>query len=118
MLVTQWLTLTPFADASYYLTRNSLNYVTPVMMQDKALALSYTQIGGLTSILPVCYGMLLPVKDHMHTRQTSLLDSIACQLCSLQALQHVVFQLWQDSLACNVVHVTLSLCNSTCGDTI
>ena len=44
------------ADASYYLTRNSLNYVTPVMMQDKALALSYTQIGGLTSILPVAYG--------------------------------------------------------------
>lgn len=42
--------------ASYYLTRNSLNYVTPVMMQDKALALTYTQIGGLTSILPVCYG--------------------------------------------------------------
>ncbi|KAA6417684.1 MAG: MFS transporter [Trebouxia sp. A1-2] len=42
--------------ASYYLTRNSLNYVTPVMMQDKALTLTYTQIGGLTSILPVCYG--------------------------------------------------------------
>ena len=27
------------------------------MMQDKALALTYTQIGGLTSILPVAYGM-------------------------------------------------------------
>ena len=26
------------------------------MMQDKALSLSYTQIGGLTSILPVAYG--------------------------------------------------------------
>ena len=48
------------ADASYYLTRNSLNYVTPVMMQDKALALSYTQIGGLTSILPVAYGKANP----------------------------------------------------------
>jgi len=35
------------------------------MMQDKALALTYTQIGGLTSILPVCYGTaLLPCVSH------------------------------------------------------
>ena len=35
------------------------------MMQDKALALTYTQIGGLTSILPVCYGIaLLPCVSH------------------------------------------------------
>lgn len=42
--------------ASYYLTRNSLNFVTPMMREDKALALTITQIGGLTSILPVAYG--------------------------------------------------------------
>lgn len=54
------------ADASYYLTRNSLNYVTPVMMQDKALALSYTQIGGLTSILPVAYGNAFFAVDDRH----------------------------------------------------
>lgn len=31
--------------------------MTPMMREDKALALTITQIGGLTSILPVAYGM-------------------------------------------------------------
>ena len=34
------------------------------MMQDKALALNYTQIGGLTSILPVAYGNALLTVDN------------------------------------------------------
>jgi sugar phosphate permease len=42
--------------ASFYLTRNSLTYVTPVMMQAKDLKIDYTQVGGLTSILPLAYG--------------------------------------------------------------
>lgn len=41
---------------SYYLTRNSLSYVAPTLLNDKAIGLTMTQIGGLTSILPVCYG--------------------------------------------------------------
>lgn len=42
---------------SYYLTRNSLGYVVPTLLNDKAVGLTMTQIGGLTSVLPVCYGM-------------------------------------------------------------
>ena len=45
-----------FAAGSYYLTRNSLSYVAPTLLNDKAIGLTMTQIGGLTSILPVCYG--------------------------------------------------------------
>lgn len=44
---------------SYYLTRNSLSYVVPTLLEDRAIAqggLTMTQIGGLTSVLPVCYG--------------------------------------------------------------
>lgn len=44
---------------SYYLTRNSLSYVAPTLLNDKAIGLTMTQIGGLTSILPVCYGVRL-----------------------------------------------------------
>lgn len=40
----------------YYLTRNSLGYVVPTLLEDKAVGLTMTQIGGLTSVLPVCYG--------------------------------------------------------------
>eukprot|EP00898_Chlorokybus_atmophyticus_P000707 jgi/Chlat1/1637/Chrsp127S08673 len=42
---------------SYYLTRNSLTFVAPVMMNDPALGLSLAQVGGLTSIMPVAYGI-------------------------------------------------------------
>lgn len=41
---------------SYYLTRNSLSYVVPTLLEDKVVGLTMTQIGGLTSVLPVCYG--------------------------------------------------------------
>ena len=41
---------------SYYLTRNSLSYVVPTLLNDQAIGLTMTQIGGLTSVLPVCYG--------------------------------------------------------------
>ncbi|KAK9824039.1 hypothetical protein WJX72_007208 [[Myrmecia] bisecta] len=43
--------------ACFYLTRNSLTYVAPTMLHDAALGLNMTQIGGLTSILPLAYGM-------------------------------------------------------------
>jgi len=37
-------------------TRNSLTYTAPTMLNDAALGLTMTQIGGLTSILPIAYG--------------------------------------------------------------
>jgi hypothetical protein len=40
----------------YYLCRNSLNYVLPVMVNDKALGLSITQLAAMTSIFPIAYG--------------------------------------------------------------
>lgn len=33
-----------------------MTYVAPFMLNDAALGLSITQIGGLTSILPIAYG--------------------------------------------------------------
>eukprot|EP01026_Neomeris_dumetosa_P058917 TRINITY_DN5499_c0_g1_i5.p1 TRINITY_DN5499_c0_g1~~TRINITY_DN5499_c0_g1_i5.p1 ORF type:complete len:538 (+),score=63.90 TRINITY_DN5499_c0_g1_i5:62-1675(+) len=43
--------------ACYYLTRNSLSYVSPVMLADPALGMDITQVGGLASIMPFAYGM-------------------------------------------------------------
>lgn len=37
-----------------------------MMREDKALALTITQIGGLTSILPVAYGMLYVAELQPH----------------------------------------------------
>jgi hypothetical protein len=42
----------------YYLCRNSLNYVLPVMVNDKSLGLSITQLAATTSIFPIAYGAL------------------------------------------------------------
>ena len=42
---------------AFYLTRNSLTYVAPVMLNDPALGLNLSQVGGLTSVLPLAYGM-------------------------------------------------------------
>jgi sugar phosphate permease len=42
--------------ASFYLTRNSLAFTAPSMLEDKSLGLDMTAIGGLTSMLPVAYG--------------------------------------------------------------
>lgn len=42
--------------AAYYVTRNSLTYTAPFMLNDAVLGLTLTQIGGLTSILPIAYG--------------------------------------------------------------
>lgn len=41
----------------YYLTRNSLTYTAPVMVADPKLAMDITQIGAMTSIFPIAYGM-------------------------------------------------------------
>ena len=40
----------------YYLCRNSLSYVLPVMVNDKSLGLSITQLAATTSIFPIAYG--------------------------------------------------------------
>jgi hypothetical protein len=42
--------------AGFYITRSSLAYVAPVMIEDKALGLDLKAIGGLTSVLPIAYG--------------------------------------------------------------
>lgn len=41
----------------YYLCRNSLNYVLPVMVNDQALGLTITQLATMTSIFPIAYGV-------------------------------------------------------------
>ncbi|GIL82636.1 hypothetical protein Vretimale_8235 [Volvox reticuliferus] len=43
--------------SSYYLTRNSLTYTAPVMVADPVLHMDITQIGAMTSIFPIAYGM-------------------------------------------------------------
>lgn len=40
----------------YYLCRNSLNYVNPVMVADKSLGLGMTEVAAMTSIFPIAYG--------------------------------------------------------------
>lgn len=42
--------------ASFYLTRNSLAFTAPTMIEDASLGLDMTSVGGLTSVLPVAYG--------------------------------------------------------------
>lgn len=62
------------------------------MMQDKALTLTYTQIGGLTSILPVCYGKaLLPTQTCVSHNAYTLLSTSQellfgkkCLVCKLK----------------------------------
>eukprot|EP00200_Dunaliella_tertiolecta_P006156 CAMPEP_0202343192 /NCGR_PEP_ID=MMETSP1126-20121109/3422_1 /ASSEMBLY_ACC=CAM_ASM_000457 /TAXON_ID=3047 /ORGANISM="Dunaliella tertiolecta, Strain CCMP1320" /LENGTH=519 /DNA_ID=CAMNT_0048934233 /DNA_START=351 /DNA_END=1911 /DNA_ORIENTATION=- len=43
--------------SSYYLTRNSLTYTAPVMVADPKLGMDITQVGAMTSIFPIAYGM-------------------------------------------------------------
>uniref|UniRef100_A0A7S0YG03 Major facilitator superfamily (MFS) profile domain-containing protein n=1 Tax=Polytomella parva TaxID=51329 RepID=A0A7S0YG03_9CHLO len=43
--------------SSYYLTRNSLTYTAPVMVADTSLSMDITQIGAMTSVFPIAYGM-------------------------------------------------------------
>ena len=43
--------------AAFYMTRLSLGYAAPSMLEDKSLGLDMKAIGGFTSILPTCYGI-------------------------------------------------------------
>eukprot|EP00192_Tetraselmis_astigmatica_P003662 CAMPEP_0117659088 /NCGR_PEP_ID=MMETSP0804-20121206/6239_1 /TAXON_ID=1074897 /ORGANISM="Tetraselmis astigmatica, Strain CCMP880" /LENGTH=549 /DNA_ID=CAMNT_0005465709 /DNA_START=69 /DNA_END=1718 /DNA_ORIENTATION=- len=43
--------------ACFYLTRNSLTYTAPVMVADPLLKIDITQVGAMTSIFPIAYGM-------------------------------------------------------------
>uniref|UniRef100_A0A6U9RBK6 Major facilitator superfamily (MFS) profile domain-containing protein n=1 Tax=Picocystis salinarum TaxID=88271 RepID=A0A6U9RBK6_9CHLO len=43
--------------ASYYITRNSLVYTAPVMVASDSLNLDITNVGQMTSIFPIAYGM-------------------------------------------------------------
>ena len=54
------------------MTRNSLTYTAPTMLNDAALGLTMTQIGGLTSILPIAYGAALSTLRRASTPPNSL----------------------------------------------
>lgn len=43
--------------AAFYMTRLSLGYAAPSMIEDPTLGLDMKGVGGLTSILPTCYGI-------------------------------------------------------------
>ena len=102
--------------ASFYLTRNSLAFTAPTMLEDKALGLDMTAVGGLTSILPVAYGFskflsgvlgartsprillagrptswwplsLIPYQTGIHT--FAYLMSVPCMPASFSPFQHV-----------------------------
>ena len=55
----RWVTFAAmFAGyGAFYLTRNSLAFTAPFMLEDKALGLTLSDVGTLTSILPVMYGV-------------------------------------------------------------
>ena len=40
----------------FYLTRNSLTYTAPAMVQDAALGIGMSEVGTMTSIFPIAYG--------------------------------------------------------------
>ncbi|GBF99809.1 hypothetical protein Rsub_12562 [Raphidocelis subcapitata] len=42
---------------TFYLTRGSLTYSAPLLLADKSLGLSLTDIGAMTSIFPMAYGV-------------------------------------------------------------
>lgn len=42
---------------TFYLTRGSLTYSAPVLLADKSLGLTLTDIGAMTSIFPMAYGV-------------------------------------------------------------
>lgn len=43
--------------AAFYMTRLSLGYAAPSMIEDPTLGLDMKGVGGFTSILPTCYGI-------------------------------------------------------------
>ncbi len=43
--------------AAFYITRLSLGYAAPSMIEDPSLGLDMKGVGGFTSILPTCYGI-------------------------------------------------------------
>lgn len=42
---------------TFYLTRGSLTYSAPLLLADKSLGLTITDIGAMTSIFPMAYGV-------------------------------------------------------------
>lgn len=60
----------------YYLCRNSLNYVLPVMVNDKALGLTITQLATMTSIFPIAYGAYL-----LHSQNCSATHDAGTRVC-------------------------------------
>lgn len=54
----RWLTFfgIVLGYSCFYLTRNSLTYTAPAMVQDAALGIGMTEIGTMTSIFPIAYG--------------------------------------------------------------
>lgn len=47
----------PRSYTTFYLTRGSLTYSAPLLLADKSLGLTLTDIGAMTSIFPMAYGV-------------------------------------------------------------
>lgn len=45
-----------FGYACFYLTRNSLTYTAPALVQDASLGIGMAEVGAMTSIFPIAYG--------------------------------------------------------------
>lgn len=67
--------------ASFYITRNCLNFVNPVMLQDPSLGLNLTIIGGITSLLPVAYAFSKGISGFLGSTMSPRL-LLSCGLAS------------------------------------
>lgn len=70
----------------YYLCRNSLNYVNPVMVADKSLGLGMTEVAAMTSIFPIAYGTA--ATHYLHPRCAHPSPPPPCTLCRRRPLHH------------------------------
>jgi MFS transporter, OPA family, sugar phosphate sensor protein UhpC len=47
---------TTYAPGTTYLTRNSFAFAAPVMLKDKSLGLTLSDVGAISTLLPLAYG--------------------------------------------------------------
>eukprot|EP00198_Chlamydomonas_reinhardtii_P001258 XP_001690593.1 hexose-phosphate transporter [Chlamydomonas reinhardtii] len=88
--------------AGYYLTRNSLTYTAPVMVADPSLGFSLAQVGTMTSIFPIAYGLSKFVSGIVGDRYSpslllggGLIATAACNLAfGAAGSLHVFAAMW------------------------
>jgi hypothetical protein len=82
----------------YYLCRNSLNYVNPVMVADPSLGLDITKVATLTSIFPIAYGALTQGSSQFHClslrdlSQLAQAPNFAHHECRMHSSTHIEFR--------------------------